>query len=118
VLELPDDIVQGNSIGPAAFTAVFRTRIALALVTPAGTVPAAESCRCAATATTPAQLAVARYLLDQAGYPASPRLIPGDAAVTAAARRLAALAPAARHAWFTTHIAGLRAGSLTLTELP
>ena len=119
VLQLPDDTVHGGSIGPAEFTAALRTRIALALVTSAGTTPAVQSCHCAAAqVTTPAQRAAALYLLDQAGYPASPLLIPTDAAVTAAARHLATLTPAARHAWFTTRIAALRAGNLTLTELP
>ena len=40
--------------------------------------------------TTPAQQAAALYLLDQARYPASPGLISGDPAITAAARGLAA----------------------------
>jgi hypothetical protein len=119
VLQLPDDIIHGGSIGQAGFAAALRTRIALALVIPVGASPAVQSCHCAAArVTTPAQRAAALYLLDQGGYPASPLLIPDDAAVTAAARRLATLAPAARHAWFTTHIAALRAGTLTLTELP
>jgi hypothetical protein len=96
-----------------------RTRIALALVTPAGTSPAVRSCHCAAAAaTTPAQRAAALYLLDQAHYPASPALIPADPAVTMAARGLAALMPAARHAWLTAHMAALRAGALTIAELP
>jgi len=38
--------------------------------------------------------------------------------VTAAAQRLAALTPSARHTWLTAHIAALRAGTLALTELP
>jgi hypothetical protein len=119
VLELPDDIVQGDSIGPAAFTAALRTRVALALVTRDGTSPADWSCRCAAPGvTTLAQQAAALYLLDQARYPASPGLISADPAVTAAARGLAALPAAARHAWFTGHLAALRAGSLTLGEMP
>ena len=119
VLLLPDDVVQGNSVGSAGFTADLRTRIALALVTPAGTDPGVQACHCrAAAVTTPAQRAAARYLLDQAGYPASRGLIPDDAPVTAASRRLAALTPTARHAWFAAHIAALRVGTLTLTELP
>jgi hypothetical protein len=119
VLQLPDDIVQGNSIGPAGFTAALRTRIALALVTPSGTPPAVKSCRCAAAAqTTPAQQAAALYLLDEAHYPASPELIRGDPAIAAAAHGLTALTPAARRTWFTAHIAALRDGALTLAELP
>ena len=38
--------------------------------------------------------------------------------VYAAARRFAALTPAARHAWLSAHLAALRAGQLTLKELP
>jgi hypothetical protein len=119
VLGLPDDIVQGDSIGPAEFTATLRTRIALALVTREGTNPAVRSCRCAAaTAITPAQQAAALYLLNQARYPAGPGLMSSDPAITAAARGLAALTAAARHTWFTGHIAALRAGTLTLEEMP
>jgi hypothetical protein len=119
VLQLPDDTVQGSSIGPAGFTAELRTRIALALVIPPGTDPGGTSCHCAAARlTTPAQQATALYLLDQAGYAPSPDLIPGTPALAAAARGLAALAPPARHAWLTAHIAALRAGALPLTELP
>ena len=45
---------------------------------------------------------------------------PGPAAgpVYAAARRLAALPPAARHAWLAAHLAALRSGQLTLGQLP
>jgi hypothetical protein len=38
--------------------------------------------------------------------------------VYAAARRLAALPAAARHAWFAAHLAALRSGQLTLGQLP
>jgi hypothetical protein len=38
--------------------------------------------------------------------------------VYAAARRLAALPAAARHAWLATHLAALRSGQLTLGQLP
>jgi hypothetical protein len=119
VLELPDDIVQGNSIGPAAFTAELRAMVALDLVTRDGTRPAGRSCRCAVGAgTTPAQQAAALYLLDQAHYPASSGLISADPAITATARGLAALTATARHTWFTSHITALRAGTVTLQELP
>ena len=43
---------------------------------------------------------------------------PATGPVYAAARRLAALPAAARHAWLATHLAALRAGRLTLRELP
>jgi hypothetical protein len=45
---------------------------------------------------------------------------PGPAAgpVYAAAWRLAALPPAARHAWLAAHLGALRSGQLTLAQLP
>jgi hypothetical protein len=46
----------------------------------------------------------------QAGGPPGP--------VYAAARRLAALPAAARHAWLAAHLAALRSGRLTLAQLP
>jgi len=36
----------------------------------------------------------------------------------AAAERFAALPAAARHAWLATHLAALRAGHITLAQLP
>jgi hypothetical protein len=46
--------------------------------------------------------------------------VPGPATgpVYAAARRFAALPPAARHAWLAAHLGALRSGPLTLEELP
>ena len=38
--------------------------------------------------------------------------------IAAAARRFAALPAAARHAWLASHLAALRAGQLTLAQLP
>jgi hypothetical protein len=80
----------------------------------------------------PVQQAVQAALLRGAGIPfaAQPRLLaaakngPGAAAgpatgpVYAAARRLATPPAAARHAWLAAHLAALRAGRLTLKELP
>jgi len=77
----------------------------------------------------PAQLAVMAALLLDAGVPvitpaqadaddagvAGPA--PGSAAY-AAYRRLAALPAAARHAWLAAHLAALRAGHITVRELP
>ena len=40
------------------------------------------------------------------------------AAVSAAARRFAALPASARHAWLATHLTALRAGTITLAQLP
>jgi hypothetical protein len=84
----------------------------------------------------PAQQAVQAALLRGAGIPlaAQPGLIaatenfpgsgpgagPGPATglVYAAAGRLATLPAGAQHAWLAAHLAALRAGRLTLTELP
>jgi hypothetical protein len=79
----------------------------------------------------PAQQAVLAALLRGAGIPfaAQPGLMaakngpgptPGAATgpVYPAAQRLATLPAAARHAWLAAHLAALRAGRLTLKELP
>jgi len=79
----------------------------------------------------PAQQAVQAALLRGAGIPfaAQPQLMattkgpgppPGPATgpVYAAARRLAARPAAARHAWLAAHLAAMRAGRLTLKDLP
>ena len=84
----------------------------------------------------PAQQAVQAALLQGAGIPlaaqpglmaatenfpgAEPGAAPGPAAgpVYAAARRLAARPATARHAWLAAHLAALRSGRLTLTDLP
>ncbi|MGH3192488.1 MAG: hypothetical protein ACRDPY_17540 [Streptosporangiaceae bacterium] len=47
----------------------------------------------------------------------SPDVAPGTPAY-AAAERFAALPPAARHSWLAAHLAALRAGRLTLAQLP
>jgi hypothetical protein len=100
------------------------------------------------SAGTPAQQAVQAALLQHAGLPFAKQLqaltifglpqwaqedlrglVPASAPccrpgvspggpVYAAARRLAALPPAARHAWLAAHLAALRSGQLTLGELP
>ena len=41
-----------------------------------------------------------------------------EAAVSAAARRFAALSASARHAWLAAHLTALRAGQVTLAQLP
>ncbi|MET8354781.1 hypothetical protein [Micromonospora sp. NPDC005206] len=59
----------------------------------------------------PAQQAVAEAILGTSTLtPASP--------AAAAAQRLAALPAATRHAWLMEHVAALRAGQLTLAQLP
>jgi hypothetical protein len=75
------------------------------------------------------QQAVQAALLLDAGMPfaaqvAATQNIPGapqgsaPQPVYAAARRLAALPAAARHTWLVAHLAALRAGGLTLGQLP
>ena len=59
----------------------------------------------------PAQQAVADGMLHTS------TLAPGTPAA-AAAQRFAALSPAARHAWLAKHLAALRAGQITLAQLP
>jgi hypothetical protein len=80
----------------------------------------------------PAQQAVQAALLQGAGIPiaAQPTLMrhtenypgaekgPATGPVYAAARRLATLPAAARHAWLATHLAAVRAGQLSLGDLP
>ncbi|WP_020575406.1 ABC transporter permease [Actinopolymorpha alba] len=61
--------------------------------------------------TTDAQQAVAAAILKTSTLP------PGSPTANAA-QRFAALPPATRHAWLTRHVAALRAGQLTLAELP
>ena len=82
----------------------------------------------------PAQHAVAAALMMAAGLPGAraaarhpaghanpgcrrPWLAPGSPAY-AAARRFAALPASARHAWLVQHLAALRAGRITLAQLP
>ena len=80
---------------------------------------------------TPAQQAVQAALLLGVGVPFAlqanvmdagngpgPPPPPTTGPVYAAARRLAALPPAARHAWLAAHLGALRSGHLTLAQLP
>jgi hypothetical protein len=80
---------------------------------------------------TSAQQAVQAALLDEAGVPFAvqpnvldagngpgPPPAPPTGPAYAAARRLAALPPAARHAWLAAHLGAVRAGHLTLAQLP
>jgi hypothetical protein len=109
VLPLQPFITHGTSLQPPAFAEFFAGAIALSLLIPAHS---------PVQGATPAQRAVALYLLRQAHDPADPRLFPVAPAVTAAAARLMADAPAARTAWLTAHLAALRAGHLTPTDIP
>jgi len=101
--------LSGDTIVPYRALTDLRTRFALALVSAPGALPAQAGA---------AQRAVAVYLLGQAGVTPEPGLLPPSTVDTAAARRLAALDAADRRAWFAAHAAALRAGTLTLTDLP
>jgi hypothetical protein len=109
VLLIQPFIMHGTSLQPQSLAQYFAESIALSLVIP-GHSPIA--------AATPAQQAIALYLLRQAHDPSVPGLFPSDPAVPAAAARFAAESPAARTAWLTTHLAALRAGSLTPQDIP
>jgi hypothetical protein len=79
---------------------------------------------------TPAQRAVAAALRTSVGLPEavlrsaptrqrpSGAIVPLPAPVQAAARRFAALPALSRHAWLVQHLAVLRAGRITLAQLP
>jgi hypothetical protein len=77
---------------------------------------------------TPAQQAVESALLKAVGAVPPPQQgSPGNvsvqakkaqAAITQAAERFAALPATTRHAWLATHLPALRAGHVTLTQLP
>jgi hypothetical protein len=70
---------------------------------------------------TPAQQVVQLVLLKAIGSqwgPLGPGHGPPSPAMTAATGRFAALSPAARHAWLAAHLAALRAGHITLAQLP
>jgi hypothetical protein len=65
---------------------------------------------------TPAQQAVLNGLLQAIGSQAYP--VPQSAPVAAAAARFAVLPAAARHAWLVANLAALKAGRLTLAQIP
>lgn len=108
VLTIPDFIIHGDH-APASDAAGFRTRVALALVTPPGTAPRQA---------TSVQRAVALCLLQQADQKPDIILQHADPSITAAAKHLSALPQAGLHRWLATHIAAIRAHALTLKDLP
>ncbi len=70
---------------------------------------------------TPAQQVVQRVLLQAIGTrwgQPGPGGGPGSPAMTAAVTRFTALPAGTRHAWLATHLAGLRAGHISLAQLP
>jgi hypothetical protein len=79
---------------------------------------------------TPAQQAVVNGILTVLGTPPGPvpqvdgnspdarRLQQQQAQITATAAKFAALPPAARHAWLAANLTALRAGTITLAQVP
>lgn len=123
--------VDTNRYSTADFTDQLQMEAAIAIMQGvAGIDPAGGS---------PAQQAVAAGLLKAAGVPlappagppgpgehrpgeAPPDAVPAQPApgtpVYAAAQRFAALPAATRHAWLATHLSALRAGHITLAQIP
>ena len=68
----------------------------------------------------PAQQAIAAALIRLSGarVPAGPGVRQAGSGVSAAARRFAALPAGARRAWLAAHLGALRAGRITLAEIP
>ena len=104
VLGIQPFVIHGSSLQPTAWADFYADSVALSLVVPPHSLIARA---------TPAQRAIALYLLRNAHVPASPQWFPADPAVTAAAARLAADRPATRTAWLDSHLAAIRAGQLT-----
>jgi hypothetical protein len=109
ILAIPPFIIHGTTLQPASFAMFFADSVALSLFVPA---------RSPLVNASPAQRALALYLIRQAHDTADPHLIPPDPAVTAAATRFAALNSGARTAWLTTHLTALRSGYITPADIP
>lgn len=118
-LLLPDQLLGPPAMTTSELAAAVRSSAGPAIVTSViGDGPSA----------TRAQQAVAAALRMSAGLPqalpAAPTrqrpdaTIPLPAPVRSAARRFAALSATARHAWLMQHLAALRAGRITLAQLP
>jgi hypothetical protein len=134
-LVLPDQFL-GPSMTTSELAEAVRSQVSTAIVdavvygsaspdlrgAPPG--PADAQARQARAAVALALLKVARVPLSRLGADGAP--LPGaavppparDAKVVAAASRLAALPAAARHAWLAGHLTALRAGRITLAQLP
>jgi hypothetical protein len=65
-----------------------------------------------------AQLAIETALAELAGVPSGNGVPTLSGPSLAAARRFAGLPVAARHSWLVAHLAALRAGRATLSEIP
>jgi len=109
ILPIQPFIVHGTRLQPASFGVFFADLVALSLFVGAHTSPQAAA---------PAQRALALYLLRQAHDPVAPAALPLGSETTAAATRFAALTPAARIAWLTTHLGAVRSGLLTPEDIP
>jgi len=109
-LVLPDQLPAepgGADITVRQFVGQIRLSVAADLINKVvGSAPGGES---------RAQHAVVTALTFDAGVTRVPR---ADAAVSAAASRFAALPAAVRHAWLAAHLTALRAGRITLAQLP
>jgi hypothetical protein len=103
-------IMHGGTLQPPAFDRAFKSLMALSLFTATGA---------AHRAATPVQQALALYLLQQAHDSPEPRVVASDdPAIATAAARFTVLPSQTRTAWLTTHLATIRADSLTLEEIP
>jgi hypothetical protein len=108
VLPFDNFIVQGDSIQPPEFEQRFEALMALSLFTNTDI-----------REPTGVQRALAIYVLQQAHDKLDHSgLDPNEPAVAAAAHRFAELSPTARNAWLATHLAAIRAGHLTVEDLP
>jgi hypothetical protein len=107
VVVIPPVFIQGNDLGVE--TVSVTNTLAVALVQgPGQQVQQAGA----------AQRAVALYLLRQAGDATDSHFVPTDPAVRAAAGGLAAMPATERHAWLAAHIAAVRAGTISVNEVP
>ncbi len=97
-------------LGAAAFIDSIRTDFVTTYIAGSGAYVLATG--------TPAQQAVEMALLKAAGVQKPPHVPPPPAAISAAASRFAALPAAAQHAWLVAHLPALRAGHITLAQLP
>lgn len=104
VLPFNNFTIHGDSLQPPAFGQKFESDMAVSLFSDSRTLHD----------TTPVQRTLALYLLHQAHDTPGP----GFTADPAAASRFAALPPTARAAWLATNLPAIRAGHLTVEDIP
>lgn len=103
-------IIHGTALRPTQFDRIFRADLALSLFLGPRTAPRQANA---------VQRALALYVVQQSHSPADPTLLSTeDYAVTSAASRFAALPTEARATWLSTHLTAIRAGQLTVEEIP